>query len=410
MGLPIFAIGTVAAMLWAALHIQGTTRFVPEACANVASFLPAHVVGQDLAISQLVDAVCEHLASDSDGSSSSSSSSSRAQAPRKPLIISVHGPPGVGKTFTHTLLARALYNKDPAAAVDCPGEQCKGAKVLYGLNYLEGDRAGQLGQVRSAVLDHLRSAPNPLLVVEEYDKLDCDSRGLLRQLVRHPELANSSMSRAIVLLESNLGFLELEAMLTAAGGDKSQITPEAAESRLREVVLSAWRRPPACEALEDTLAFGAAVDFFLPFFPLTRPEITALMEMELRSRYGSRLEAAGGFLRPEPAALTWLVDRVDFAGGSYPIEGAKQVSTVCVKHVSRLVRKAQEELKAARSRGAAAHGHGQAHGQGHKDKGSGQQQHLHLQHHVGSVVVAAEYVLSVAPSGRELQLLPVEED
>ena len=49
------------------------------------------------------------------------------------------------------------------------------------------------------------------------------------------------------------------------------------------------------------------------------------MEMELRSRYGSRLEAAGGFLRPHPAALVWLVDRVDFAGGSYPIEGAKQV-------------------------------------------------------------------------------------
>ncbi|KAG2448912.1 hypothetical protein HYH02_006260 [Chlamydomonas schloesseri] len=406
MGLGL-AIGAVAALIWAALHIQGTTRFVPEACSNVASFLPAHVVGQDLAISQLVDAVCEHLAPDSDGSSSSSSSggssSIRAQAPRKPLIISVHGPPGVGKTFTHTLLARALYNRDPAAAVDCPGEQCKGAKVLYGLNYLEGDRAGQLGQVRAAVLDHLRSTPNPLLVVEEYDKLDCDSRGLLRQLVRHPELANSSMSRAIVLLESNLGFLELEAMLTAAGGDKSQITPEAAESRLREVVLSAWRRPPACEGLEDTLAFGAAVDFFLPFFPLTRPEITSLMEMELRSRYGSRLEAAGGFLRATPDALAWLVDRVDFAGGSYPIEGAKQVSTVCVKHVSRLVRKAQEELKAARGRGAGA-----AHSKDVKGHVTGGQQHQH-QHHIGSVVVAAEYVLAVAPSGRELQLLPVED-
>ena len=134
-------------------HPPGTTRFVPEACSNVAAFLPAHVVGQDLAINQLVDAVCEHLAPDADGSSSSShggssigsSSSSRAQAPRKPLIISVHGPPGVGKTFTHTLLARALYNKDPAAAADCPGEQCKGAKVGVCVG---GGRGGGRGRGR----------------------------------------------------------------------------------------------------------------------------------------------------------------------------------------------------------------------------------------------------------------------
>ena len=81
-----------------------------------------------------------------------------------------------------------------------------------------------------------------------------------------------------------------------------------------------------------------------------------------------------------------------------------QVSTVCVKHVSRLVRKAQEELKAARSRGAAVQtaGHKDSRDRGH----TASQQHTH---HVGSVVVAAEFVLSVAPSGRELQLLQVED-
>ncbi|KAG2485546.1 hypothetical protein HYH03_015714 [Edaphochlamys debaryana] len=366
------AFSAIAALVAAVLYgMSGTTRYVPDACSNVGTFLSSHVVGQDLAINQLVDAICEHLLDPL-----SAKESGAPVLPKKPLIISVHGPPGVGKTYTHTLLARALYNKDASTAVDCPGSSCQGSKVLYGMSYVESERASQLDAVRNAVMDHLRSTPNPLLVVEEYDKLDCDSRALLRQLVRHPELANATMNKAIVLLESNLGFLELEAMLTAAGGDKGLITAEAAESRLREVVMAAWRRNP-CESLEDTLAFSSTIDFFLPFFPLTRPEITVLMAAELRSHYAPRLGALGAALSPEPEAVEWLVDRVDFAGGSYPIEGAKQVSTVCVKHVSRLVRRLQEELRAG-------HGTGEKHGHGH-----------------GGVT---EYLLGVAPGGRELQL------
>ncbi len=68
-------------------------------------------------------------------------------------------------------------------------------QVLYGMSFLESERHSQLAAVRHAVLDHLRSTPNPLLVVEEYDKLDCDSRAMLRQLVRHPELANATLNR-----------------------------------------------------------------------------------------------------------------------------------------------------------------------------------------------------------------------
>lgn len=36
---------------------------------------------------------------------------------------------GVGKTFTHTLLARALYNSQPDRAHECPGVHCIGRKV-----------------------------------------------------------------------------------------------------------------------------------------------------------------------------------------------------------------------------------------------------------------------------------------
>lgn len=125
-----------------------------------------------------------------------------------------------------------------------------------------------------------------LLVVEEYDKTDCESRGLLRQLLQHPELANTSWSRSVVLLESNLGMSQLQQMLAAVGrreqvgrgrrgmqvwngqwhqgstalispapicrGPKAraampstaacaQVSPEGAEQRLRDLVFTSWQ-------------------------------------------------------------------------------------------------------------------------------------------------------------------------
>jgi DNA polymerase III delta prime subunit len=71
-------------------------------------------VGQELAVRQLSDAVCDYLA--------------QPQAIR-PLILSAHGPPGVGKSLSHLLLARALYKKQPSDKMKCPGSDCPGYKV-----------------------------------------------------------------------------------------------------------------------------------------------------------------------------------------------------------------------------------------------------------------------------------------
>lgn len=92
----------------------GTVHFVRTACPSVEAVLPREVVGQELALGQLTDAVCHHLAQ---------------RHPRKPLVISVHGPPGVGKTYSHLWLARALYNAQPSASLQCPGLHCRGYKV-----------------------------------------------------------------------------------------------------------------------------------------------------------------------------------------------------------------------------------------------------------------------------------------
>jgi hypothetical protein len=68
-------------------------------------------------------------------------------------------------------------------------------QVLYGLDFIQKEREQQLGHVRDAVIAHIRDSPDPLLVIEEYDKLDCNTRAFLRQLLQHPELANTTFNR-----------------------------------------------------------------------------------------------------------------------------------------------------------------------------------------------------------------------
>ena len=76
--------------------------FCPDACDGMRSYVPNELVGQGFALQQLTDAVCDHMAEDS---------------PARPLVLSLHGPPGVGKTLFHRLLAQAVYNATDAATV-----------------------------------------------------------------------------------------------------------------------------------------------------------------------------------------------------------------------------------------------------------------------------------------------------
>lgn len=177
-------------------HPSGHTHFAPGVCDRLNPYLSHHIVGQELALKQLINAVCDHL---------------EDPAPSKPLVLSAHGPPGVGKSLSHFLLARALYNKRPQDVHACPGAQCPGYKVLlyavqtnhhhsksqvlYGMDFTADQRQQQHALLRSAIIAHLAAAPESLLVVEEYDKLDCESRGLFRQLLENPQVANISMAR-----------------------------------------------------------------------------------------------------------------------------------------------------------------------------------------------------------------------
>lgn len=68
-------------------------------------------------------------------------------------------------------------------------------QVMYGMDYMASERELQHRLLREALITHLRQHPQSLLVIEEYDKIDCPTRGMLRQLLENPQSANVTIGQ-----------------------------------------------------------------------------------------------------------------------------------------------------------------------------------------------------------------------
>lgn len=216
MGFAVVAWSALAASASLLLSlVGGPAHFSPNACASVSAALPHVVVGQPAALAAIADAVCDHLAENGNAAAAGGGKSKRGGGggssggggSGKPLVLSAHGPPGVGKSAAHAVLAAALYSPSDLSAVlegisraeeeleredeeqaqeeeeqggtlrrrrrrtkppppplptllaDCPGKGCPGYRVLFGLDYSDSARSGALAALRESLLEHVAKHP-----------------------------------------------------------------------------------------------------------------------------------------------------------------------------------------------------------------------------------------------------------
>jgi len=323
-----FVIATLGATMLPLLLNVPNRRFHPTAKQNIDSFLQQEIVGQDLALFQLTAAVKNHLS---------------LENPISALVISVHGPPGVGKSFTHYLMAKALFNKNPSSPkIQCPGDHCSGYKVVMGVDFSQACD-DDLRRTLLTLEAHIEENENSLIVLEEYDKMKCSGRRILRFLAQNPDIKHR---KSIIILESNAGFediirLRYDVLRKAAiEADESSspvflpsynlhdyMSPEQAESSLKSSVSKIWASQ-SCESYVDTLRYINLVKYFLPYMPLSRHDIKLLMGLEIQHRWennkmwdpkdickdiaGKKIPCNQALLKVDDIALDWLVDKIHF--------------------------------------------------------------------------------------------------
>lgn len=173
--------------------------------------------------------------------------------------------------------------------------------------------------------------PQSLLVIEEYDKADCATRAMLRQLLDRGQSANGSFRRSVVVLEANTGFFHVHRLLAAAGG-RRRAPFEAAHNVLKDIVAEKWAGD-ACESPEDRAKLLSLIDAFVPFLPLEAAHVRTLLVRELRRR------AADYVRRGELSALEWTDGVVDaLLATARPCTHASSLSLaatpVCFAHAS----------------------------------------------------------------------------
>ncbi|KAK9821179.1 hypothetical protein WJX74_005314 [Apatococcus lobatus] len=258
----------------------------------------------------------------------------------KPLVVSAHGSPGVGKSFMHKLAARALYNRHPHLDLDCPGMDCSSLKVFSGLDYVSADRNLQHAALKAALVEHLNKSPQALIVIDEYDKMDCETQFMFRQLIQGSHNAKLSMNRAIVVLESNAGFHELHQLLVKTK-DRLKLNPEKVQRMLKEIVSQKWDAT-GCHDHASLWKMVSMVDFFLPFLPLEQSDLRRLFDIRLNAIAADLLQAQQAELTWAPDVIAFLCDKVDY-DGRYSIEGAKEASVLLTRYVSRALRQWQQQ-------------------------------------------------------------------
>ena len=377
------------------------TYCAPRACHRVRTHLTAHLHGQDTAAHLLADAVCDHVENPN---------------PTKPLVASLHGSPGVGKSYFHQLLAQALYDavddddraRDAGCATSpssdahpdarsspprdalgrlgawshaafdaastlaldassaprpsrlrrCPGADCPAYKIIFGTDYVTSEREAQARRLRDALLDHLARFPESIVVVEEYDKMSCPARGMLKQLLDKGSHANATFHRAVFVMEANVGFTQIKRKLdererarkeegdrdatttSSSSSTSASLTAEettATQRALRDLMFQRWS-DDGCEERSDTLKAVGAVDLFAPFVPLDRTSVARVIASHLAARRAAKVSSG------EYADLTWTEDVVAFLAGrvefegDYAIEGGKEAPATLSRWVMRALR------------------------------------------------------------------------
>jgi hypothetical protein len=114
------------------------------------------------------------------------------------------------------------------------------------------------------------------------------------------------------------------------------VSAEDAERQLKNLVFETWSNA-SCESFEDTLKMTSLVDFYLPYFPLGRPEMKELFRKGLVAMAADLEHSKGAQLLWGEPAVEFLLNKVEF-DGKYPLEGAKPVERLLTRYLDRLIR------------------------------------------------------------------------
>lgn len=243
---------------WTGIPVQKMLEGEAKKLLNLDKELEKRVVGQDLA----VNAVCEAIRRSRSGLSD----------PNRPVGVFLFlGPTGVGKTELAKALAEQLFNQEDALIRLDMSEYMEKHSVakLIGSppGYVGYDEGGQLTEA-------LRRRPYAVVLFDEIEKAHHDVFNILLQIFDDGRLTDSkgrtvNCKNAIFIMTSNLGS---DKLLEKIGESHKNITKEVILSTL-DPIIKLHFRPEFINRLDD----------ILPFLPLRKEDMEKIVTIQLEN-------------------------------------------------------------------------------------------------------------------------------
>lgn len=243
---------------WTGIPVSKMLEGDAEKLLHLEKSLEKRVVGQDIAISAISDAIRRSRSGLSD--------------PNRPMgSFLFMGPTGVGKTELAKALAEQLFNQEEAMIRLDMSEYMEKHSVakLIGSppGYVGYDEGGQLTEA-------LRRRPYAVVLFDEIEKANPDVFNILLQIFDDGRITDSkgrtvNCKNAIFIMTSNLGSDQLLAQMERSHGSMSKETLRA----ILEPILKAHFRPEFLNRLDDVL----------PFLPLRKEDMEKIVNIQLES-------------------------------------------------------------------------------------------------------------------------------
>ena len=221
--------------------------------------------------------------------------------PNRPMGCFIFlGPSGVGKTLLAQALAEFMFgDRNALVRLDMSEFMEK-----HNVSRLVGAPPGYVGYEEGGQLtERIRRRPYAVLLLDEIEKAHPDVYNMLLQIMDEGRLTDSfgrgiDFKNVILIMTSNIG---AELIKNQGGFGFGKKSPESTYEKMKEILskeVERHFRPEFLNRVDDTIVFK----------PLTREDLTAIVEYEL-SKVFKRLTEHGLKLELTPASKEFLIEK-----------------------------------------------------------------------------------------------------
>ena len=290
---------------WTGIPVSKMLQSEKDKLLNLEDELHKRIVGQDLAIAAVSDAVRRSRAG--------------LQDPKKPVGSFIFlGTTGVGKTELAKALAEFLFNDESLMTrIDMSEYQEKhSVSRLIGAppGYVGYDEGGQLTEA-------VRHKPYSVILLDEIEKAHPDVVNILLQVLDDGRLTDNkgrtvNFRNTIIIMTSNLGSSLIRERFENASGENQEILFEKTKNEVFELLRQTIRPE-----------FLNRIDEIIMFKPLDKEQILKVVELQF-NQLRKMLAQNAIDLRITDSGLEWIGER-----GFDPQFGARPVKRVLQKYL-----------------------------------------------------------------------------